>query len=398
MMQRTAPILALVTLLPVMACGDWRGPRAGEVVVDTLDGGIVRVRNPDSGVWGEAEAWRLVEDLRIGAAEGEGPDVFGDPIFVQVDDAGRIYVADVVASEIRVFGADGGHLQTFGRPGDGPGEFRRISGMDWGPDGRLRVMDGQLTRLSIFDADGTFHTSHNRPAGFVTIPWRGRVDGQGRVYDVGMAAVNDDRRMALVRFDVALVPLDTLVIPPHETPTFDATDEAGRRARSVSVPFAPTQVWHIAADGTVWIGVTDEYRLHQLNFAGDTLRIVERRARPSRITTEERQGALDELEWFAAAGGSMDASRVPDRHPLFSGMFTDDRGHLWVAAGGGRHQEFGTRFDVFDPVGRFLGPVAVDGAVGSAVGTVVVRGGSLYAVVNDEVGAKYVLRYWIADS
>jgi sugar lactone lactonase YvrE len=398
MMQRTASIFPLVTLLAVQACGDWRGPRAGEVAVDTLDSGIVRVRNPDSGLWGDAEEWRLVEDLRIGAAEGEGPDVFGDRIFVQVDDAGGIYVADVEASEIRVFGADGGHLHTFGRPGDEPGEFRRISGMDWGPDGRLRVMDGQLTRLSIFDADGTFRGSHNRPAGFVTIPWRGRVDRQGRVYDVGMVAVNDLRRMALVRFDTALVPLDTLVLPPHEALTFDATDEAGRRARSVSIPFAPTQVWHIAPDGTIWIGVTDEYRLHQIDFEGDTLRIVERRARQARITTEERQAALDELEWFAAAGGSVDASRVPDRHPLFNGMFTDDRGHLWVAVGGGRHQESGTRFDVFDPVGRFLGPVAVDGAVGSAVGTVVVRDGSLYAVVNDEVGAKYVLRYWIAGS
>jgi hypothetical protein len=252
-------------LVAAAGCGDWVGARRGEVVVDTLPGGVVLVRSPAAGVWGEGEGWRLVEDLRIGAVEGEGPDVFGDMVLVQADDAGRIYVADSQGSEIRVFAADGRHLHSFGRAGEGPGEFRQISGLDWGPDGRLRVMDGRLARLSVFDADGTLHSSHSRPAGFVMIPWRGRIDRQGRIYDVGMAPVAGDRRAVLLRFDSAMVPMDTFLIPHYETTTFDLTDDAGLRRMSTTVPFAPTQLWHIASDGTVWIGVTERYRLHQLD-------------------------------------------------------------------------------------------------------------------------------------
>jgi hypothetical protein len=396
MIQRTAPMLALATLVTAVACGDLRGPRRGEVMVDTLDSGAVRVRNPERGAWGPGEAWRLVEELRIGAAEGDGPDAFGDRILVQADDAGHIYVADVQAGEVRVFDAAGRHLRTIGGPGHGPGEFRRISGMDWGPDGRLRVMDGELARLSVFDRDGASQGSHDRPAGFVMIPWRGRVDHHGRVYDVGMAPVGDDRRVAVVRFDAAMAPLDTLVLPPHETPTFDRSDEAGGRARSVRVPFAPTQVWHIAADGTVWVGVTDEYRLHQLAFSGDTLRIVERRARPHRVTAAERQTALDELGWFAAEGGPTDPSRIPDRHPLFRGLLTDDQGRLWVETGAGPGEEPGTRFDIFDARGRFLGPATLERQVRPATGAMVVRDGRLYLAVREDSGGSYVVRYWIA--
>jgi hypothetical protein len=394
MIQRSSPILALAAVLTTTACGDWRGPRAGEVVVDTLDSGAVRVRSSTEGVWGEGEAWRLLEDLRIGADDG-GPAAFGDRVFVQADDAGHIYVADVAGSEVRVFDARGRHVRSFGGPGDEPGEFRRISGMDWGPDGRLRIMDGQLARLSVFDADGSFHGRHDRLAGFVTIPWRGRVDRQGNVYDLGMVPMNDHRRMAIVRFDAALVPRDTLPLPPHEAPTFDLTDPDRRRTTAVAVPFAPLQVWHVAADGTVWVGVTDRYRLHQLAFDGDTLRILERPARAGRVSAEERQRAVDELAWFADRGGEVEASSIPDRHPLFGALFTDDRDHLWVAAGAGAHAGPGTRFDIFDADGRYLGPVTTDRAVEAAPGQIVVRGGNLYAVVEDGRGAPYVVRYRI---
>lgn len=393
-MSRRARLLAITAFFAAAGCGDW-GARRGEVVVDTLANGVVRVRSPEAGVWGEGEAWRLVEEVRIGATDGDGPDVFGDRVLVQADDDGRIYVADSQANEVRVFDADGGHLHSFGRRGEGPGEFGQISGLDWGPDGRLRIMDAGLARLSIFDPDGTFHTSHSRPAGFVMIPWRGRVDREGRVYDVGSATVGDDRRTVLVRFDSALVPMDTFFIPAYEPRAFELTDDAGRRNVSTTVPFAPTQVWHVAADGTVWIGVTDEYRLHQLGFDGDTIRILERPARPAAVTAEERDAALERLGWFAEQGGRIDRSGIPDVRPMFGALFTDDRDHLWVSVGPRDGEDRRPQVDIFDPHGRYLGPVTVPDRF-VPVPSPVIRGGQLYAVVRDELDVSWVVRYRIS--
>src|SRR5687767_13361969 len=49
--------------------------------------------------------------------------LFGSVSSVATDALDRIYVADMMSSEIRVFSPQGEFLQTVGRPGQGPGEF-----------------------------------------------------------------------------------------------------------------------------------------------------------------------------------------------------------------------------------------------------------------------------------
>lgn len=63
---------------------------------------------------------QLVEELRIGVAEGSGPESFGRIAGLETDPEGRIYVADGLAYEIRVFDRTGRHLLSFGGKGRGP--------------------------------------------------------------------------------------------------------------------------------------------------------------------------------------------------------------------------------------------------------------------------------------
>ncbi len=51
----------------------------------------------------QAGEFQLVEESRLGRAEGSGPDVFGDIHDLAVDSAGRIYVLDPGWKDVRLF-------------------------------------------------------------------------------------------------------------------------------------------------------------------------------------------------------------------------------------------------------------------------------------------------------
>ena len=80
-------------------------------------------------------------EATIGSADGEGPAAFSRIVDVALDPMGRVWVADGLENEIRVFQPDGRYVRTIGQKGAGPKEFGLLGGMDWAPDGTLWVMD-----------------------------------------------------------------------------------------------------------------------------------------------------------------------------------------------------------------------------------------------------------------
>ena len=68
--------------------------------VGPLPSGALAVRNPEQGVWDSAATWRIREELRIGSADADGPEMFGDVADVAVDSTGRLWVLDSQAQEV----------------------------------------------------------------------------------------------------------------------------------------------------------------------------------------------------------------------------------------------------------------------------------------------------------
>ena len=128
--------LAAATLL-LVGCADGGGAAVFAGAVDTLPDGRIVVSNPATGMWGEGDEWDVTEEVRIGQVDGDGPDVFGAIGLLEIDEAGRFYVFERQAQELRVFDAEGDYVRTVGRKGSGPGEVSQVIGMDWAPDGTL---------------------------------------------------------------------------------------------------------------------------------------------------------------------------------------------------------------------------------------------------------------------
>lgn len=387
--------LAFVPLIVACGGGD-AAARLAEIPMDTLANGAIRVSNPEMGVWGADGGWTLVPEVSIGSIASDGPDLFGEIAAIEVDGLGRIYVADRQAAEVRVFDADGNHVRTFGRRGRGPGEFEQLSGLGWGADGNLVVVDAANGYID-YDTTGAWVGVRRRETAgmLVMIPWPGGFGSNGEIFDIDVDFSSGTPRRTLVRYSADLSAEEVIPLPEYQQPTFTATVGPGR-VMAAGVPFAPALHWAIDPVGLLWSGVSDQYRLIQQNFAGDTLRIVERVHTPVRVTDADIDAAMERLSGFVGQGGQIDRSLIPNNRPAFGPFFVDDGSRLWVAVPRDSGGDPGFELDVFDAEGRYLGRVGSE--VGDLAGKAIVRGDYFYAVVRDELEVSRVVRLRIVRS
>lgn len=352
-------MVVVPTMLALCACGE-SAPRAGgwAGTVDTLENGRVLVHNEDVPLWEEGEAWQLREVLRIGSADGDGPDLFGQINGVQIGEDGSLYVLDGQASEVRVFGPDGVHLRTIGRQGQGPGELSRPLGIAFDPAGLLWVNNWGNARYTAYDATtGDVVREPRRLAGFAMIPWPGAFDRAGRMLDVGMGP---DGEPVILGLDTAYVPVDTLPMPRADDRYQVFFRANGQIRMSMMEPFAPQPSWAPHPDGGIVVGEGSAYRLHRITVAGDTVATIEV-ARPRiQVTSAERDSALAQFEEISQLAGGATPDRrpsVPDVKPAHGALFVDEDARIWVTRTPARGEGYG--WDVFDPEGRLLGVVTL---------------------------------------
>jgi streptogramin lyase len=93
---------------------------------------------------------------------GQGTEFFYTPNDVLVAPDGSIFVgeghssAEGSTNRVHKFDKDGNHLLSFGKWGDGPGEFSQPHGLAMDSKGRLFIADRGNNRIQIFDQQGNF--------------------------------------------------------------------------------------------------------------------------------------------------------------------------------------------------------------------------------------------------
>lgn len=383
---------APLTFLPFLGCSETGGSATWSGSIDTLPSGVVVVTNPASGIWDSTTTWRVVEEVRIGTLEETGPELLGDVTAVEMDAAGRLYVLEGQAQELRVFDRDGQHVRTIGRKGGGPGEFNQAIGMAWSPAGDLWVIDPQNNRISVIDTAGTFVTSHPAIGGWIYSPWPGGFDTAGAFYTYVPEIGSADFGLLMVRYDTAMHPLDTLRPPryPGEQEYFEFQSPQGGGWQT-SVPFTPGFEWRLTTAGDFWAALTGPYELIHVTGHGDTLMRITRAFDPVSVTGEDVDSAIAGLEWFTRQGGKVDRSRIPGVKPAVDGMFVAEDGYLWVAATTRDRADEGFLLDIFDPAGRYLGPLRLPFRL-SGYPIPVIRNGFVIGVTRDELEVPFVVR------
>src|SRR5690554_2302063 len=113
---------------------------------------------PSGGQAQQPATWRLTETLRIGAIDGSSALSRISSLAVS-HDGKLLYVAQPQEHTIRVFdAATGAALASFGKGGEGPGEFRDLLRLGWRGDS-LYATDFLLQRISLFSSTAEHFTT-----------------------------------------------------------------------------------------------------------------------------------------------------------------------------------------------------------------------------------------------
>ena len=337
---------------------------------------------------------RLERDLLIGSDSAGGP-TFGRVVHLAVTQTGDILVEDVMNVAVLRFDAAGLLVDSIGRRGDGPGEYRHVDGTIVLDDGSIALHDSVRRRILIFDSAGVFLDQW--PLGAVGEITREVEAVAGRIaarVDLD-SQVNMPSEEAWVLFDLGGNVVDT--VGPFPT-TWDNTRVWGT--------FHPTKhvSWH--PDGFPLVGVSDEYHF-ELRRPSGTL-VVERPYDPVPVSERERAAFDVETQWRERRGGRFNERILPPPpfKAAYSRILISRTGDVWVFRhgpsevwttediGGGLMLDLFREpllVDVFQSDGQFLGTVQGDGAIRPLM----VSSDTVWAVVKGPYDEDMVARYLV---
>jgi hypothetical protein len=298
--------------------GPWkvaRSTRGDTSVVRTLSGSV----------WGDKV--RLVEELRIGTREGDGPDAFGFINGFALFPDGVLAVFDETIPALRLFTPDGKHLRTLGRDGAGPGEYRNQTlGLAVDRDGVLLMYDPRNARINRWKRDGTVLPSWlvASASRLYTDQAAMQVDTSGTTYlKVLTEAMESGKewKIGLLRLGPNGVIRDTLTRPPMEGEVDPARGS-----------FSPQKYWYVARAGEVVTGFSGVYGIGVAPSGRGAVRI-ERSVPRVTLAAAERanyQAVSDARSRDPMARSSAPASPVPAVKPYYRQLQSDLDGRIWV--------------------------------------------------------------------
>jgi hypothetical protein len=369
MKRRTLKSVALSSLflLLLAGCGSSEdGPSLGEWTLETDD-------------------LRLSETLRVSETEDF---YFGSITALDVTSAGRIVVADRQARNIKVLQPDRTLIDTLGGPGEGPGEFRRLTSVQIARGDSLFAYDHQLGRLTVFGPDAPYEESRS-----VTIERKGGIPLRTRALSNGY----------VTRF----------VIPPQPDPgvtrteprTWRYIDESGTPGDTVftapgplvlatergfgQIPLSSGVYYAWGPNGRLYHGWNDSLHVEARSIDGSSEVIASLPTEPAPVTEKDRDSLLNQIDnerWRNKM-----APVLPDTKPAFTEMVVSDAGRTWVKRPGESPAAESVSWWILDPETKTIQQTQLP----PDVELMVVRDGKAYGTTTTEMGAPALVRYTV---
>ncbi len=365
----------------------------------------------DSPAVGEG-AWRLEEFLRIGSLDEEETS-FTSVADIGVTDA-AIYVLERQPPRVVQFTREGRWVRTFGRRGQGPGEFVGPSRMGIMGD-TLWVSDPQGGRMELFSPGGEFLSSvrfrispdslSGRVVPLALVPGGGVLSGPGGISIGGVLYGTIDHGTYLRADSIGTILEKIVEVPISKSDFFQARMGEGGMVGGHPLPEGPTAAVYPDGSGVVvvhrWAAETPDSASFVVKAWGsDATSIFEKRIsyRPLPIPDGwVRRFLVDQMtrtgepppeevqnQYVELYEGALDGR---DYFPPVTVVLAGDDGSIWI-----RREETvadSVTWEVLSGAGTRLGRLPTPAGLGIRAATL----DTLWAVETDEFDVPYVVGF-----
>ena len=296
-----------------------------------------------------ATEFRLSADPIFSVGRLDGPDEY---LFGDINAGARLADGSVVVSDqqnlrFQRFSADGEHLWSRGRAGEGPGEFEFVKIAEGcASEESIVLYDMWTTRVHEYDKEGNLVDDYRFVYNdlplrdFVCTP-NGRVAFTGRSARFGEDGVEPgELYRVLVSLGSAEMGDTEATMLRERIPDLEQRAQGGGNAM-------PGRIWthNVALAATndgVWLGTSDDYEVELIDWTGSTIRRIRWEGPDLAVTQQDVDRYRDDLEelyrenggpnWRARFEGTWEwqSEVVPDEFPAYHRLLVGDDGVLWV--------------------------------------------------------------------
>ena len=348
--MRLPSIIVLGSLYVGLVTGCAEPPESAAHDPVTRDSAGVTITENVAPAWTDGSGWRLGEAPLLDIGQLDGPD---ETQFFQVSSGARLSDGSFVlgsfgSHDLRRFSAEGEHLWTVGREGEGPGEFLGLMQVVANPGDTILTYDFRQRRISRFAPDGTFLDARPLegpgesgfafvetllPDGSAVFTWREfsrdrelPVEGEVSRDTLGIHVLDaaGDSARELGRFPGP----EMVVLRAGET-------EGGFNISISSTPFGRSTET-AGGSAAIWVGDTERFEIWRYGLEGQLEGIVRRAFAPIAVDDAlVRTAMAEELEdadddQLQAIRRRWESVSVPPTLPACEALRVDRVGNLWV--------------------------------------------------------------------
>lgn len=342
----------------------------------------------------------FTEGLKLGATKGEPHYIFSELISFTVDDKKNIYVLDRREKTVRKFNPIGEYLESFGREGQGPGEFIDPETIQYLPGEYLMIFEGESQKYSSFTTKGEL-VKTQRFRKLMFSPYLGFTNGNYLATHVDRSSDKDVFITGVFNENAELIlPLNRLERDPD--PPWPAQNDRTSRARRIGEAFSRAVFRHgpvvaLSDSGFIYFGFSEKYEIKIFKPGGQLYKIIRAQLPFLPVDKQDEKNFLENhIPRDLSTWNRMDESfkkeiidmiRFPDKKPAFISFIPMRDDFLIVL----RQGEYGRNalIDIFDPSGRFIIEKQLDFPIIDGL----CRGDCFYTKCEDELGNQFIKCY-----
>jgi hypothetical protein len=285
--------------------------------------------------------------LSIGMLDGPDELLFGRINAGALLPDGSVVVSDRQNFRVQRFSAEGEHLWSRGRAGEGPGEFENVRIADGcASEESIVVYDIWSTRVSVYDGEGNLVDEYQFR--YNGLPLRDFACAPGgRLGFMGSSAGMGDEGVDPGELYRELLSLGFTELGSTATTTLRERIPSSEQRLLGPGDAMPGSTWPHAVtiavtDDGVWVGTSEDYEVELIDWTGTTVRrirwngpdlvVTQQDVDRYRADLEESYRDDDDPNWRSRFESTWDWHReiVPEEFPAYHRLLVGDDGVLWV--------------------------------------------------------------------